>query len=72
MEESLFTPLLDLFLFLSNVLMPNMVTSHLPFVSVKVKPSRPKMTYMAGHYWLAVFEQNLLSHQSLLLIILWK
>jgi hypothetical protein len=50
--------------------MPNMVTSHLPFVSVKAKPSIPKMTYMAGYYWFPVFEQNMLSQQSLLLIIL--
>jgi hypothetical protein len=63
MEESLFTPLLEFFCFSPIVLVPNMVTSHLPFVSVKAKPSIPKMTHMAGHYWFAVFEPNLLSHQ---------
>jgi hypothetical protein len=52
--------------------MPNMVTSHLPFVSVKAKPSIPKMAYMAGHYWFAVFEPNMLSQQSLLINHPWK
>jgi hypothetical protein len=72
MEEPPFHTIARIFfVFYPIVLVPNMVTSHLPFVSVKAKPLIPKMTYMAGHDWFAVFEQNLLSHhQSLLLIIL--
>jgi hypothetical protein len=66
MEESLFTPLLEIFVFFLIRLckVPNMVTSHLPFVGVKAKSSLPKMTYMAGYYWFVVFEQNLLSHHQ--------